>query len=128
MASLDRQVELQVGMGLDRIGHEARVRQDGGVDAELGGEVNRLVPARPGGRLRKGVQRHQHPDALGVGIADAFGQALGVEVQAREVAGVGVVLEPQVDAVRAVVDGRLERRQAARGAEKLEECWFGHAI
>jgi hypothetical protein len=50
---------------------------------------------------------------------DALAQLRIVEIQAGEVARVGVVLEAGVDAVGAVVDGGLEGGQGAGRTEEL---------
>ncbi|MEZ5608280.1 MAG: hypothetical protein R3E52_14475 [Burkholderiaceae bacterium] len=54
---------------------------------------------------------------MGVGNAALYGGL--VEVQAGKVARVGGVAQAQVDAVGAMVDGGLERRQAAGGADQF---------
>jgi hypothetical protein len=54
-----------------------------------------------------------------VGVADAFGHGLRVEVEAGEIARVGVVLEAEIDGVGTVIDGCLERRQAAGRADEI---------
>ena len=55
-----------------------------------------------------------------VSITDAFLQPGVVEVEAGEVACVGVVLEAGIDAIGTVVDGSLERRQAAGRADEFD--------
>jgi hypothetical protein len=54
-----------------------------------------------------------------VGVGDAGLDGGFVEVQAGKVARVGGVAQAQVDAVGAVVDGGLERRQAAGRADQF---------
>jgi hypothetical protein len=57
-----------------------------------------------------------------VGVADAFGEALVVEVEPGEVARVGIVAKAEINVVGAVIDGRLERRQAAGRTNELRFC------
>ncbi len=75
--------------------------------------------------MRESIERHQHFAVFGVGVADTFGECFGVEIQAAEVAGVGIVLQAQIYPVRAVVYRCLECGQATSGADEFEQ-WFGH--
>jgi hypothetical protein len=56
------------------------------------------------------------------GRSDAFDHRLVIEIQAGEIARVGVVAVAEIDRVGAVVDRRLERRQAAGGTNQLGNC------
>jgi hypothetical protein len=58
-------------------------------------------------------------------IADALGDGDMVEVQAGKVARVGVVPETEVDRVCAVIDGGLQRGQAAGRTDQLRQSVHG---
>jgi hypothetical protein len=77
----------------------------------------RPVGEAPG--LGIGVDGDEHLAPTLVGVADAFGDRLVVEVEAGEVARVGVVAKAEIDVVGAVIDRRLERREAACGTHQL---------
>jgi hypothetical protein len=124
--ALHRQVQAQVRVGLAGVGHQARVGQDDRVDTEVGGPVDGAGPALPVVGLRVGVEGQQHLAAAVVGVAHALGHGLVVEVEAAEVAGVGGVLETEIDAVGAVVDGGLEGGQAAGGADQFDGAGRSH--
>jgi hypothetical protein len=53
-----------------------------------------------------------------------FDHRLVVEIEAGEIARVGVVAVAEIDRVGAVVDCRLERRQAAGGTNQLGNIAF----
>jgi hypothetical protein len=88
----------------------------------VGGLVHRCGPVGEAPGLGIGVDRGQHLAPALVGVADAFGDRLLVEVEPGEVARVGVVAKAEIDVVGAVVDRRLERRQAARRTHELRFC------
>jgi len=52
-------------------------------------------------------------------IANALDHGLLVEVEAGKITRVGVVLVADIDSVRAMIDGRLERRQTASRADEF---------
>ena len=124
--SLNRQVQAQLRVGLRGVGHQPGVGEDQRVQAELGGAVDGLGPARPVAGLRVGVEREQDLAFARVGVGDALAHLRRVEVEAAEVARVGGVLEAEVDAVGAVIDGGLERRKAAGGADEFDRGRHGH--
>jgi len=95
------------------VGHDQRVR------AQFGGLVGRGEPRLGVTRVGKGVQRHQHLSATPMRVGDAFADLCLVEVQAGEVAGVGCVLQAQVDGIGASIHGHGEGSQAAGWADKL---------
>src|SRR3546814_6848695 len=53
-------------------------------------------------------------------IAYAFCNSGLIEIQAGKIAGVGGIAKPQIDAVGAVIDRRLQGRQAARRADQFD--------
>ena len=54
-----------------------------------------------------------------MGVVDALDHGFVVEVQAGEIARVGVVLVAEIDGIGTVIDRRLEGRQAACGADEF---------
>ena len=120
---LHRQVQPQLRMALGRIAHQAGVGEDHRVYAEAGGAVDGALPALGCLPLRKGIDGEQHFRAGRVGIAQALARARGIEVEAGEIARVGLVLETHVDPVGAIVHRCLERGQVAGRADQF---WNGH--
>ena len=92
-------------MTLGGIGHEPGVGHDHRVDPKLGGAIHRRGPVCPVGGLGEGVEGQQHLAPPGMGVGDALAQARRVEVEPGEVAGVGGVLEAEIDGIGAMVDG-----------------------
>jgi hypothetical protein len=111
-------------MGAMRVVHQAGIGEDHRIDAEGGGLVDRGRPARPVVGERKGIEGDQHLDAALVGVGDALLDAGVVEVEAGEVARVGGVAKAGIDAVGAVIDGDLQRREPAGGTDEFE--WGSH--
>ena len=101
------------------VAHQPGVGEDDRVDAERGRSVDGARPARVLAGLRVGVDREQHLRAARMRVAHALAGLGRVEVEPREVARVGVVAQADVDAVGAVVDGGLERRQCTGGTHEL---------
>ena len=110
-------------MALGGVAHQAGIGQDHRVYTQFGGVVDGALPARGSVSLRVGIDREQHFRAGGMGVAQTFSRARGVEVQAGEIARVGFVLETHVDPIGAVVHGRLERGQVASRADQF---WDEH--
>jgi hypothetical protein len=110
-------------MGPGSVFEHRRVGDDHRIDAELGGAVHRGRPVGEAPGLRVGVDGDEHLASALVGVADALGDGLVVEVEPSEIARVGVVAEPEIDVVGAVIDRRLERCEAARRTYELR---FGH--
>ena len=113
-------MQAQLGMRAMCILHQSGIGQDDGIGAEFGGAVHRLRPARPIVAAGIGVERQQHLAPLRVGVADAVPQRRVVEIQAAEIARVGLVAEAGIDAVGTVVHGGLECRQTAGRANEFE--------
>ena len=107
-------------MGFCCIRHQAGVGEDQRVQAEFGCAVDGLNPAWPVARLRVSVQGQQYLLAARMGVGDAVAHLRRIEVESGEVARVGGVLEAEIDTVGTVVDGSLEGRQAAGGADELD--------
>jgi len=97
------------------IGQHTGIGGDQGIHAQLGGVIHCALPALPAAWLGIGIDRHIEfatflADQLKAGL-----QLLLVQVEASEVASVGVIAETNIDGIGALADGCLERRQAA--------CW-----
>ena len=112
-------------MCLGGVVEHGRVGDDDGIYPQCGGGIDGTRPVGEASGLGIGVDRRQHPASALMGVANAFDEALLVEVEPGEVARVGVVAETQIDVVGTVIDGRLERRQAARRTHQLRFC--GHS-
>ena len=91
----------------------------------LGGLVDGRVPARHRPRLGIGVERHEDLDALRARVAQALGEALGIEIEAAEIARVGVVLEAEINRVGAVINCRFECGQAACRTDQFRQTMHG---
>ena len=98
---------------------QADVGQDDRVDPQIGSAVHGSVPVGFAPRLRKGVDRHQHMLAARVSVADALDHCLLIEVEAGEIACVGVVFVAEINRIGTVINRRLERRQAASRANEF---------
>jgi len=119
-------MQAQLRMRLAGVGHEAGVGEDHRVDTELGGAVDGGRPALPVVGLRVGVEGQQHLAAAGMGVAHALVEGLVVEVEPAEIAGVGGVLEAEIDAIGAVIDGCFKGGQAAGGADQFDGARGSH--
>ena len=113
---LHRHVQPQVGVAIAGIGHDGRIRHDDGVGAQQHGGIDGSMPALHFTRLRKGVDGHEHLTPTRMGIGHAFLGGFHVEIEPREIARVGGVLQPHVDRVCAIVHRRLQGRQVTRRA------------
>ena len=102
---------------------------DVGGDHRVHAEFRRLIhgplPAFPTGRLREGVERDEHPPILGVSVLHALSRRFGVEIQAGEMPGVGVIAEADVNRIGAVIHGGLQRGQVASGTDQFQGFGVG---
>ena len=65
-------------------------------DPEIDGGIDCCPPVIHPSGLRKGVDRHQYFAAFAVGwVTHTIGHGFLVEIQAGEIAGIGVVLNPR---------------------------------
>ena len=106
--TLHRQMQWQVGMPAAGVVQHADVGSDHRIHAEFRRLIHGPLPAFPAGRLWKGVESHEHPPALAMGVLHALGGDFGVEIQARKVPGVGVVAEADVHRIGPVIHGGLQ--------------------
>jgi hypothetical protein len=106
-------------MGAPSVIGEPDVGHNDGVGAEFRRVVDGAVPGIGVAGLGVGVDRHQHLGAELVGIGDALGEFVAAEVEAGEVARVGLVAEAQVDRVGARVDGGPQGRRRPRRTDQL---------
>jgi len=118
--SLHRQMQPQLGMLAAGIIAEAHIGQDHRIGLQFGGVVHRLMPDLGRACAGEGVDGHQHLGATLMGIGDAVGQFRTAEIQAGEVAGVGLVAEADIDAVGPGIDGGLQGSRGAGGADQLD--------
>ena len=89
------------------------------VGAQLRGHVHGTLPAYVAVRVSKGVNRDMQLTAMLMHEAHGFLQFLFGKVQASEVAGVGIVLQPDIHRIGTVFDSRLKRREVSGRAEQL---------
>ncbi len=118
--ALHREVQFELRVLAARVAHQAGVGEDDRVRMDAFRALEGLGPARPVRRLRIGVDRDDDPALAPMRVGDSFRQRCVVEIQAGEIARVGVVAQPRVDPVGALVDCGLERRQAAGWAHQLD--------
>ncbi|MPN15378.1 hypothetical protein SDC9_162710 [bioreactor metagenome] len=104
---------------------QADVGQDDCIDPLVDGAIDGGMPVGGASGLREGVDRHQHFAALGMGVTDTFRHGLGVEVEASEIAGIGIVFVAEIDGVGAVVDSGLEGGKAAGGTDEIGQGAHG---
>ena len=123
--ALHREMQTLLRVAVTGVIKQSNVRQDNCVYPEVDRSIHGLLPFGGASGLREGVDRHQHFAALGVGVTNAFNHGLLIEIQTGEVTGVGVVLETEVNRVGAVIDSRLERRQAAGWADEIGQGAHG---
>jgi len=53
-------MQAQIRVAAARVIEQTDVGQDYGIDAEIGGAIDSLVPVGFAPRLREGIDRHQH--------------------------------------------------------------------
>ena len=123
--TLYREVQALLWMTVAGVIEQANVSQDNCVNTEVDRSINGFVPLGDAPGLREGIDREEYLAALCVGVANAFGHGFLVEVEAGKVAGVGVVFETEVNRVGTVIDGGLERRQAASWANEIGQGTHG---
>src|SRR5690606_31659652 len=99
---------------------------DYGVRPARDRRVHRLAPQADVADAGEGVDCDEHFRAVAVGEAHPFGQFPGREVQAGEVARVGLVAEAAIDGVGAGLDRRAQRRRGAGGADQFHTSGFRH--
>ena len=126
--ALDGKVQALLRMALAGIVEQPDVGQDNRVHTLVDRSINGLVPVGDATGLSKGIDRQQHFAALGMGIANAFGHGLLIEVQAGKITCIGIVLEAEVNSIGAVINGCLECRQAASRANKVGQGAHGRIL
>ena len=62
---------------------------------------------------------------LGVGVLNPLRGRFGVEVQAREMTGVGIVPKADIHRVSSMIDGSFQRGQIARRTDQLQRLRLG---
>lgn len=125
--TLHRQMQRELRMLAAGVIQHADIGGDHRVRAEFRRPVHRGLPAFPTGGLREGVKRDEHAPTSFMRVPDALRGRLGVEIQAGEMPGVGLVAEPEVHGVGTLVDGGLERGQIARRTDQFQRFRRGKA-
>ena len=67
----------------------------------------------------EGVDGHMQLASMAMNILDGSLQFVAIKIQTGKVAGIGVIFEADKHGIGAVVDGRLECRQAAGRADEF---------
>jgi hypothetical protein len=62
---------------------------------------------------------------LGVGVLNPLRGCFGVEIQARKMAGVGIVAKADIHRVSPMIDSGFQRGQIARGTDQLQRLRLG---
>jgi hypothetical protein len=102
------------------------VGQDHRIDAKRRRAIDGALPVGRSSRLGEGIDRHQNLAVTRLGVADTFDHRLVVEIQAGEIACIGVVAVAKIDRIGAMVDRRLERRQTASGTDQVGDFSARH--
>ena len=123
--ALHRQVQALLRVAPAGVVEESDIGQDDRVHAEVYRGIDRLVPVADTAGLREGVDRQQHLATFGMGVTDAVAHGLRIEIEAGEIACVGIVLEAEIHGVGAIVDGGLEGRQAAGRTDEVGQLGHG---
>ncbi len=125
--ALHRQVQALRRVAAGRVVKEADIGQDDGVDALVDSGIDRLFPITDPPDLGEGIDGEQDLTPLAVGVTDAFGHGFLVEIQAGEIARIGVVPEAEIDGIGTVIDGSLEGWQAASRTNEFGQGAHGFA-
>lgn len=124
--ALHRQVQAQVGIAVAGVRQQAGIGHDDRIRAQPVRGIDRLAPFMAAAGLHEGVDGEQHLALPAVRQFDAGADVAFGEIEPGEVAGVGGVLQAQVDGVCACLDRRLQRGQAA-GRRNEFQGRFGFA-
>ncbi|MNS56989.1 hypothetical protein D3C72_898650 [compost metagenome] len=116
-AGLHRDMELHVGMMAAGVIQHGEIGDDQGIGTERHPSVHRLLPSGIRARVGEGVDGDVQLAAVPVHIVHRSFQLAVREVESGEVAGVGVILEADIDRIGPVIHGCLQCRQAACRAE-----------
>ncbi len=119
--SLYGQVQMQFRPALSGIVHDTGIGQDQCIDTGFGGLVHGPLPTFKTIGLRIGVDGDKDLAATLLGVAYRLVKGAIGEVQAGEMACVGVVLETDVDSVCAVINGGFQRWQIPCGAHQFHK-------
>ena len=106
-------------MALAGVIEQAEIGQDHRVHRQCCRFVNRRAPAGFFAGLGKGIDGQQHLHPALASVAQAFAGAGGIKVEPGEMAGVGVVVQAQINAVGAVIHGGLQGGQVAGRTDQL---------
>ena len=97
-------MQVDGGIPVGRVFENPDVRGNDRIDPQVRGQIYRIVPAPDGFRLRIGIDGHKHSDTAIMRVAQAFICLPVIEVQPGEVAGVGLILEADIDGVSACIN------------------------
>ena len=116
---LNRDMALNMRVALCGILKHGEVGEDQRVCTQLRCHINGTLPACVTIRVRKGVNRNVQLTAMLMNETHRFLQFFLGKIKAGEMTGVGIIFQPDVDSISAVLDGRLKRREVSGRAEQL---------
>jgi hypothetical protein len=108
-------------MALAGIAEHAGVGRDQRIHAHVGGLIHGALPAIPAVRLGIGVDGDIQLPALLADQLQTLVELLFIEIEAGEMAGVGVVAPADLNGIGALLDGGLERGQASCRADQVHD-------
>ncbi len=113
--TLDRQMQVELRMVFGGVTEHAGIGGDQRVDTEVGGLIDRTLPAGPALRLCVSVDGNIELATLFADQLQPLVELLRIHVEAGEMTGVGVVPKADINGIGTLLDGSLERGQAT--------CW-----
>ena len=116
---LYRQVETQIRPFLAGVFQNTHIRQYQCINTVNGCLVNRIFPAFETFGPGEGIDGDKNLSVPVVGIADRLLKVAVRKIQPGKMPCIGLVLEPDIDSIGAVVDGRFQRGQITGRANKF---------
>ncbi|MNH30672.1 hypothetical protein D3C79_909810 [compost metagenome] len=106
-------MQLHVGVVTAGIIEHGEIGDDQGIGSERHPAIHRLLPPGVRSRVGEGVDGDVQLAAVLVYVIHRPFQLAVGEVETGKVAGIGVVLEADIDRIGPVIHGRFQCRQAA---------------
>ena len=107
------------------VGQHARVGRNQRVYAQFGGMVDRPLPARPAIGAGVSIDRDVQLATLLTDQLKAALQLFFIQIEAGEMARIGVITKAHIDGISALAHRRLEGGQAARRTDQLHGVLLG---
>ncbi|KAG1241476.1 hypothetical protein G6F65_018977 [Rhizopus arrhizus] len=118
--TLHGQMQAQIGIAVAGVGQQPGVGHDDRIRAQPVRGVYRVAPFLRAARLHERVDGEQHLTPLAMRQFDACADVVFGEVEPGEIAGVGRILEPEIDGVGARLDGGFQGGEAAGRGHELD--------